>query len=114
MIDGEFRTGGQEHFYLECNACVCVPDEGGAGIRVLSSTQGITKVQTTVAAALCLPYHRVQVRAKRLGGGFGGKETRGAPLGCVAAIAAHKLRRPVRLVLDRDVDMLVTGQVQTL
>jgi hypothetical protein len=82
-------------------------------MRVLSSTQGVTKVQTTIAAALGMPYHRVSVSTKRLGGGFGGKETRAAPLGGVAAIAAHKLQRPVRLVLDRDVDMLVSGQVRT-
>ncbi len=111
VLEGEFRSGGQEHFYLETNACVCVPDEAGAGMRVLTSSQGIAKTQSAVAEALGMPYHRVHVRTKRIGGGFGGKETRSVSFACVVAVAAHKLNRPVRLNVDRDVDMAMTGQV---
>ena len=71
------------------------------------------KTQVTLASCLGLPQHKVVVRAKRLGGGFGGKESRTVPITAAAAIAAFKHHRPVRINVDRDVDMLITGQVHT-
>jgi xanthine dehydrogenase/oxidase len=69
------------------------------------------KTQTTISTALGLPQHRVVVRTKRIGGGFGGKESRTVPIAAAAAIAAFKTHRPVRINVDRDVDMLISGQV---
>lgn len=108
VIEGEVRMGGQEHFYLEPNAHLVMPGEGGE-IMSYSSTQCPEKHQRYIAHALGLPVHKVNVRTKRLGGGFGGKETRAAFLNAAAAVPAHLLNRPVRLVLDRGDDMAITG-----
>ena len=75
VIEGELRMGGQDHFYMETQACVCVPN-GEGEMDVISSTQAVSKTQMTVAAVLGLPAHKVVCRVKRMGGGFGGKETR--------------------------------------
>lgn len=108
ILEGEIHVGGQEHFYLETNATVAVPRDRDE-IEVFSSTQSPSKTQTLVARALGIPANRVHVRVKRMGGGFGGKESRTTVLSTVVALAAHRLRRPVRCMLDRDEDMLVTG-----
>jgi xanthine dehydrogenase/oxidase len=108
IVEGEARCGGQEHFYLETNATLCVPHEGG--IQMWASTQNPTKSQRFCAKILDIPESRVVCTVKRMGGGFGGKETRSVFISCVAALAAHKLDRPVKITLDRDVDMLITGQ----
>ncbi|KDD74612.1 molybdopterin-binding domain of aldehyde dehydrogenase, partial [Helicosporidium sp. ATCC 50920] len=109
VLEGELECGGQEHFYLEPNVSWVVPGEGGE-VLSHSSTQCLEKHQKYIAEVLGLPMHRVTVRTKRLGGGFGGKETRAANLNAAAAVPAFLLQRPVRLCLDRDEDMLVTGQ----
>ncbi|XP_068446454.1 xanthine dehydrogenase/oxidase [Clinocottus analis] len=108
ILEGEIHIGGQEHFYLETNVTLAVPREDGE-MELFVSTQSASKTQALVAKALGVPANRVVVRVKRMGGGFGGKETRTTVLSTVAAVAANKLKRPVRCMLDRDEDMLVTG-----
>ncbi|OQR93686.1 xanthine dehydrogenase [Achlya hypogyna] len=108
VVEGDMYMGGQEHFYLETNACYCVPTEDG-GMTVVSSTQATTKTQMCVASCLGVPAHKVVASVKRLGGGFGGKETRSVFVACAAAVAAQTLGRPVRLLLERQADMQATG-----
>lgn len=108
ILEGELHMGGQEHFYLETNVTLAVPRDNDE-LELFSSTQSPSKTQSLVAKALGVPSNRIHVRVKRMGGGFGGKESRTTVLSTVVAIAAHKLRRPVRCMLDRDEDMLVTG-----
>jgi len=108
VLEGEVRNGGQEHFYLEPQATLCVPGEGGE-MMVYSSTQNPTHTQSVVADLLGVPKHEVVARVRRLGGGFGGKESRSFYVSGAAAVAARALNRPVRLVLDRDVDMSTSG-----
>eukprot|EP00455_Lapot_gusevi_P049471 TRINITY_DN701_c0_g2_i7.p1 TRINITY_DN701_c0_g2~~TRINITY_DN701_c0_g2_i7.p1 ORF type:complete len:1205 (-),score=381.89 TRINITY_DN701_c0_g2_i7:387-4001(-) len=109
ILEGEVRVGGQDHFYLETQACLAVPGECDEMV-VFSSTQNPTKTQETVAHVLGLPQHRVMTRVKRLGGGFGGKETRSIFFAVAVSVAARALNRPVRISLDRDVDMVASGQ----
>ena len=106
---GTIRLGAQEHFSLEGHAAYAVPREDG-GMLVHSSTQHPGKVQLTVAQALGVDAHRVIVECRRMGGGFGGKETQPAQFACAAAIAARVLDRPVKLRLDRDDDFMITGK----
>ncbi|XP_055916968.1 xanthine dehydrogenase [Eupeodes corollae] len=108
IIEGTCRMGGQEHFYLETNAALAVPRDSDE-IELFSSTQHPSEVQKLVAHALSLPASRVVCRAKRLGGGFGGKESRAFTIAIPVALAAYKLRRPVRIMLNRDEDMMITG-----
>eukprot|EP00042_Codosiga_hollandica_P043046 m.403672 g.403672 ORF g.403672 m.403672 type:complete len:1401 (-) comp56466_c0_seq14:70-4272(-) len=108
QLEGERRVGGQDHFYLEPHGCVCYPREAGE-IEVFSSTQNPTKTQRVVASALGVPAHKVVCRVKRIGGGFGGKETRSLGLAGMVAVAAASTKRPVRCVLPRQTDIAVTG-----
>lgn len=108
-LKGEFYVGGQEQFYLEGQISYALPGEDG-GMQVYCSTQHPTEMQHVVAHALNLPFNRVTVEVRRMGGGFGGKESQSALFACVAAVAARKLDRPVKLRLDRDDDMLATGK----
>ena len=109
VVEGEMKIGGQEHFYLETNATYAIPGEDGA-LEVWASTQNPSKTQNFCAYVCGLPANQVVCRMKRMGGGFGGKETRSVFVSCTAALAAHLTQRPVRVSLDRDVDMLITGQ----
>ena len=108
-LAGEFEMGGQEHFYLETQAAWAEVD-GDGNVFVSSSTQHPSEIQTIVAEVLHLPRHRVVVHAPRMGGGFGGKETQGNTWAALAALAALKTGRPVRVQTDRDVDMRLTGK----
>ena len=108
-IDGEFSFGGQEHFYLETHAAWAEAGEDGA-VTVNSSTQHPSEIQTIVAEVLHVPRNKVVVQAPRMGGGFGGKETQGNAWAAYVALAATKTGRPVRVQLDRDVDMTLTGK----
>jgi xanthine dehydrogenase/oxidase len=101
--------GGQEHFYLETQSVLVVPKGEDGEIDITSSTQNPSEVQQVVAEVLGLPANRVVCRVKRMGGGFGGKETRSAVLAAPAAVASFRLQRPVRCMLDRDEDMMSTG-----
>ncbi|MEO6363297.1 MAG: xanthine dehydrogenase molybdopterin binding subunit [Caldimonas sp.] len=102
-------VGGQEQFYLEGQISYAIPREN-EGMFVHCSTQHPSEMQHLVAQCLGLQSHHVQVECRRMGGGFGGKESQSALFACVAAIAARKLKRPVKLRLDRDDDFLVTGR----
>ncbi|XP_050457296.1 xanthine dehydrogenase isoform X2 [Cataglyphis hispanica] len=108
VLEGEVRIGGQEHFYLETNAAIAVPREENE-LEVFCSTQHPTEIQKLIAHVLNIHINRVNVRVKRIGGGFGGKESRAALLAIPVAFAAHRLQKPVRCMLDRDEDMMISG-----
>ncbi|MGD9835952.1 MAG: xanthine dehydrogenase molybdopterin binding subunit [Piscinibacter sp.] len=108
-LTGTFEVGGQEQFYLEGQISYAIPREND-GMLVHCSTQHPSEMQHLVAHALGLHAHHVQVECRRMGGGFGGKESQSALFACVAAVAARKLGRPVKLRLDRDDDFLITGR----
>ncbi|HXA36776.1 MAG TPA: xanthine dehydrogenase molybdopterin binding subunit [Steroidobacteraceae bacterium] len=101
--------GGQDHFYLEGQIAVALPQEDGA-MLLHSSTQHPTEVQSIVAHALAVPANRIVVQCRRMGGGFGGKESQAALIAAAAAVLSRKTARPVKLRLDRDADMLMTGK----
>jgi xanthine dehydrogenase large subunit len=108
-LKGVFRCGGQEHFYLESQAAIAYPLESGQ-IEVHSSSQHPSETQRVVAEALGLSFHQVVCVVKRMGGGFGGKESQGAPIAAYAALVAGRLGRPARVVLTKDQDMMITGK----
>jgi xanthine dehydrogenase large subunit len=108
-LKGSLELGGQEHFYLEGQIAAAVPGEDGA-MLVYSSTQHPTEVQHKVAESLSLHANAVTVQCRRMGGGFGGKESQPALFACVAAILATKTGRAVKMRADRDVDMIMTGK----
>ncbi|KAI9869720.1 MAG: hypothetical protein M1830_005159, partial [Pleopsidium flavum] len=110
VFKGITRIGGQEHFYLETQACVVVPKPEDGEIEVYSSTQNPTETQSYVAQVTGVQANKVVSKVKRLGGGFGGKETRSIQLACICATAAKKNKRPVRCMLNRDEDMMTSGQ----
>ncbi|MBY0350588.1 xanthine dehydrogenase molybdopterin binding subunit [Tabrizicola sp.] len=109
IVEGSFAVGGQEHFYLEGQVAACLPQEGGEMV-VHSSTQHPTEVQHKVAHALHLPMSAVRVEVRRMGGGFGGKESQGNALAIACAVAARLTGRPARMRYDRDDDMVITGK----
>ena len=104
-ISGSFRSGAQEHFYLETQSTLVVPTEGDTNLTVYSSTQAATHTQESCAFATGTPLSKVVVRVKRMGGGFGGKETRNCFASSAAAVAAKRTNKPVLLTLPRDVGM---------
>ncbi|MEM9228903.1 MAG: xanthine dehydrogenase molybdopterin binding subunit [Pseudomonadota bacterium] len=108
-ISGSIDIGGQEHFYLEGQSAFATPDDDGA-VTVHSSTQHPTEIQHKVAQALGLPFAMVKSRVRRMGGGFGGKESQGNALAIGCALAAQKHRRPARMRYDRDDDFIITGK----
>jgi xanthine dehydrogenase large subunit len=108
-MSGKLRIGGQEHFYLEGQVALAVPGEDGA-VLVYSSTQHPSEVQHIVARVLALPDSFVTCRVRRMGGGFGGKETQATQWAVIAALAARVTGRPCKLRLDRDADMVMTGK----
>ncbi|NVH75564.1 xanthine dehydrogenase molybdopterin binding subunit [Paraburkholderia sp. JPY432] len=108
-LAGTFEVGGQEQFYLEGQIAYAVPKEMD-GMLVYSSTQHPSEMQQVVAHMLAWPAHNVVCECRRMGGGFGGKESQSALFACVAALAAQRLRRPVKLRADRDDDFLITGK----
>ncbi|MEP7154345.1 MAG: xanthine dehydrogenase molybdopterin binding subunit [Betaproteobacteria bacterium] len=108
-LNGSFQVGGQEQFYLEGQISYAVPKEND-GIHVWCSTQHPSEMQHLVSHALHVSANQVTVEIRRMGGGFGGKESQSALFACVAAVAARRLQRPVKLRLDRDDDMLITGK----
>jgi xanthine dehydrogenase molybdopterin binding subunit/xanthine dehydrogenase small subunit len=108
-VTGEIELGGQEHFYLESHAAWAECGEDGE-IWVCSSTQHPSEIQAAVSHLLALPRNKVVVQCPRMGGGFGGKETQGNTWAGFAALAAFKTGRLVRVQLDRDLDMMLTGK----
>ncbi|MCB1605784.1 MAG: molybdopterin-dependent oxidoreductase, partial [Xanthomonadales bacterium] len=108
-LSGDLAIGGQDHFYLETQASWVQIDSEGL-VQVLSSTQHPTETQIIVARVLGLPANRVVCRSLRMGGGFGGKETQANPYAAIAALAAWRSGRPVRIKLLRELDMQLTGK----
>ena len=108
-VQGQMYIGGQEHFYLESQIAMAIPGED-EDILVWSSTQHPSEVQHMVAHVLGCANNAVEVKTRRMGGGFGGKETQGNLFACLAAVAAKKLNRAVKFRPDRDEDMAVTGK----
>ena len=108
-VEGVIETGAQEHFYLEGQAALALPQEGGDMV-VHASSQHPTEVQHKVAEALDLPMNAVRVEVRRMGGGFGGKESQGNALAVACAVAARATGRPCRMRYDRDDDFIITGK----
>ncbi|MBP5982008.1 MAG: xanthine dehydrogenase molybdopterin binding subunit [Halomonas sp.] len=109
VIESELFVGGQEHFYLEGQACIVLPTED-EGVIVHTSNQHPSETQKLVAEVLGIPLHAVTVEVRRMGGGFGGKETQASPWACIAAIIARRTGKATRLRLPRSEDMRVTGK----
>ncbi|KAI1343849.1 xanthine dehydrogenase [Xylariaceae sp. FL0016] len=109
-FSGVARMGGQEHFYLETNACLAIPKPEDGEMEIWTSSQNPTESQVYASKILGVQANKVVARVKRLGGGFGGKETRCVQLSTMMALAAQKTKRPVRCMLNRDEDMAMSGQ----
>jgi xanthine dehydrogenase large subunit len=107
-LSGTLRVGGQEHFYLEGQVALAVPNEDA--MLVHSSTQHPTEIQHFVARMLAISDAQVECVCRRMGGAFGGKESQAAQWACLAALAARHTGRPAKLRLDRDDDMIMTGK----
>ncbi|KAI4094273.1 MAG: hypothetical protein LQ344_002352 [Seirophora lacunosa] len=110
VFSGIVRLGGQEHFYLETQACVVIPKPEDGEMEVWSSTQNPTETQSYVAQVTGVQANKIVSKVKRLGGGFGGKETRSVQLAGICSVAAKKTKRPVRCMLNRDEDIVTSGQ----
>jgi len=128
VFTGVARMGGQEHFYLETNACLAIPKPENGEMEIWSSTQNPAETQSYVAQVTGVAANKIVSRVKRMGGGmtviwgtlftsrlinvlgFGGKETRSIQLACIVAVAAKKSKRPVRCMLNRDEDIITSGQ----
>ncbi|MCE0733428.1 xanthine dehydrogenase molybdopterin binding subunit [Halomonas sp. G15] len=108
-VTGEQFVGGQEHFYLEGQACLVTPTED-EGVVVHTSNQHPSETQKLVAEVLGVPLHAVTVDVRRMGGGFGGKETQASPWACIAALISRRTGRAAKLRLPRGEDMRVTGK----
>jgi xanthine dehydrogenase large subunit len=108
-LDGVINIGGQEHFYLEGHAALAVPGED-QDVIIYCSSQHPSEIQHKVAHVLGVPSHAVTVEVRRLGGGFGGKESQANLPAASAALAARLTRRPAKCVYDRDDDMVITGK----
>lgn len=108
-ISGQMAIGGQEHFYLEGQAALAVPGEDGA-MLVHSSTQHPTEVQHVISRVIGIPHASVTIEVRRMGGGFGGKESQASQWAALAALSAHLTKRPCKIRLDRDDDMIMTGK----
>jgi xanthine dehydrogenase large subunit len=109
QLRGELYVGAQDHFYLETQHALAMPDDDG-GLLVHSSTQHPSETQAIVARVLGIPRHRVTVQCLRMGGGFGGKESQANPYAAIAALGVHVTKRPVAVRLTRHLDMQLTGK----
>ncbi|EMD95965.1 hypothetical protein COCC4DRAFT_183960 [Bipolaris maydis ATCC 48331] len=110
VFTGVARMGGQEHFYLETQACLAVPKPEDGEMEIFSSTQNPAETQAYVSKVVGVAANKIVTRVKRMGGGFGGKETRSIQLAGIVACAANKVRKPVRCMLNRDEDIATSGQ----
>lgn len=108
VVEGSVNIGSQEHFYLEPMCTLVIPKENG--LDIFSSTQNVSHTQETCAEVVGLASANVVCRVKRMGGGFGGKESRSMFIAAAASQAAHLLGRPVHINIERDLDMATTGQ----
>ncbi len=108
-FSGELKTGAQEHWYLETQSALAVPGEGKE-MKIYASSQNPAETQTIVAEVLGINRNEVEVEVRRMGGGFGGKETQGNHVAAWAALLANKTGRPVKIHLFRDDDQIMTGK----
>jgi len=108
-LSGKMSVGGQDHFYLEGQIAIALPQEDG-GMMIYSSTQHPTEVQRHVALTLGRLAHDVVVQCRRMGGGFGGKESQPALFACVAALVAASTGLPAKVRMDRDANMVMSGK----
>ena len=109
QVSGRIEIGGQEHFYLEGQAALAVPDEDG-NLGVYCSTQHPSEIQHKVADCLGMRSHQITVETRRMGGAFGGKESQGNLPAIVSALAARATGMPAKTVYDRDDDFMLTGK----
>ena len=108
-LRGTLKTGAQEHWYLETQSALAIPGEGSE-MKILAASQNPSETQAIVAEVLGLQKNEVEVEVKRIGGGFGGKETQGNHVAAWAALLANATRQPVRIQLFRDDDQIMTGK----
>ncbi|KAK3149113.1 hypothetical protein QOZ80_3AG0213140 [Eleusine coracana subsp. coracana] len=108
ILSAEVKLESQYYFYMETQVALAIPDEDNC-ITVYSSTQVLEITQNLIARCLGIPFHNVRVITRRVGGGFGGKALKAVHIACACAVAAFKLRRPVRMYLDRKTDMIIVG-----
>lgn len=109
IVSGTVDIGSAEHVYMETHCALCLHRDDG-GLQVFSATQSPSVVQQAIARVTGLAMHRLDVQVQRLGGGFGGKEDQATLWACLAALAAQKMQRPVKIQLDRRDDMRITGK----
>ncbi|KAL1490731.1 hypothetical protein ABEB36_013379 [Hypothenemus hampei] len=109
VLENQCRMGGQEHFYFEPQGLIAVPSGENDEIELYTSTQNPTEVQHLCAHTLHLHQNQIKCKVKRIGGGFGGKESKAVMIAIPSICAAQKFNRPIRCVLDRDEDMVMTG-----
>ncbi|MBB3189025.1 xanthine dehydrogenase molybdopterin binding subunit [Halomonas cerina] len=109
VLEGEQFVGGQEHFYLEGQACLVQPTED-EGVMVYTSNQHPSETQKLVAEVLGIPFHAVTMEMRRMGGGFGGKETQASPWACIAALIARRTGHATKIRLPRAEDSRATGK----
>ncbi|PUZ36662.1 hypothetical protein GQ55_9G056100 [Panicum hallii var. hallii] len=108
ILSAEVKLESQYYFYMETQVALAIPDEDNC-ITIYSSTQIPEVTQNVVARCLGVPFHNVRLITRRVGGGFGGKAMKAIHVACACAVAAFKLRRPVRMYLDRKTDMIIAG-----
>ncbi|XP_066331858.1 indole-3-acetaldehyde oxidase-like [Miscanthus floridulus] len=108
ILSAEVKLESQYYFYMETQVALAIPDEDNC-ITIYSSTQIPEVTQNVVAKCLGIPFHNVRLITRRVGGGFGGKAMKAIHVACACAVAAFKLRRPVRMYLDRKTDMIMAG-----
>jgi xanthine dehydrogenase large subunit len=109
VVEGRIDIGGQEHFYFETQRAVSLPTDNG-GLKIFSSSQSTSHVQSIVARTLGIPMNKIEVDVTRIGGGFGGKESQAAKWAGMTALASFKLKVPIKLVLTRNEDMEMSGK----
>ncbi len=109
IVEGTAKSGSQEHLYLETQGALAIPKENNE-LKIISSTQSPTAVQRTIAKVLGIPMNKVEVDVLRLGGAFGGKEDQATPWATMAALGAYLTKKPVKLILSRSEDLLLTGK----
>ncbi|RPA89984.1 hypothetical protein L873DRAFT_1795753 [Choiromyces venosus 120613-1] len=110
VYEGVAMMGGQEHFYLKTNAAAMIPRPEDREMEDWSSTQNIMEMQEFISPVTGIPSYRIVAKVKRMGGGFGGKESRSVQLACILVVGTKKVGRPIRCMLNRDEDMMTSGQ----
>ncbi|KAL5708963.1 hypothetical protein ACHQM5_019704 [Ranunculus cassubicifolius] len=108
ILSAEIKLGSQYYFYMETQTALAIPDEDNCMV-IYSSIQCPENAGMVVARCLGVPNHNIRVITRRVGGGFGGKAMRAMPVASACALAAHNLRRPVRIYVNRKTDMLMAG-----